>query len=98
MNRLVLISVTIAALAGASVLGWFEVRQTREFRRLIALGDAAVARDQTYAAIEAYSGAVTLRRDSMLGWLKRGDAYVFMINGAKVRAPAAALALQQRLR
>ena len=31
-------------------------------------------------------------------WLKRGDAYIFMINGAKVRAPAAALALQERLR
>src|SRR5206468_305238 len=30
-------------------------------------------------------------------WQKRGDAYVFMINGAKVRAPAAALALQKRL-
>ena len=31
-------------------------------------------------------------------WEKRGDAYIFMINGAKVRAPAAALALQERLR
>ena len=31
-------------------------------------------------------------------WGKRGDAYIFMINGAKVRAPAAALALQERLR
>jgi uncharacterized protein YecE (DUF72 family) len=31
-------------------------------------------------------------------WVKAGrDAYIFMINGAKVRAPAAALALQQRL-
>ena len=31
-------------------------------------------------------------------WQKDGrDAYIFMINGAKVRAPAAALALQQRL-
>jgi uncharacterized protein YecE (DUF72 family) len=31
-------------------------------------------------------------------WQKGGrDAYVFMINGAKVRAPAAALALQERL-
>jgi uncharacterized protein YecE (DUF72 family) len=29
------------------------------------------------------------------GWSK--DSYIFMINGAKVRAPAAALALQQRL-
>jgi uncharacterized protein YecE (DUF72 family) len=31
-------------------------------------------------------------------WQKDGrDTYIFMINGAKVRAPAAALALQQRL-
>jgi uncharacterized protein YecE (DUF72 family) len=30
-------------------------------------------------------------------WASKGDAYVFMINGAKVRAPAAALALQKRL-
>lgn len=30
------------------------------------------------------------------GWGK--DSYIFMINGAKVRAPAAALALQERLR
>jgi uncharacterized protein YecE (DUF72 family) len=31
-------------------------------------------------------------------WTRRGkDAYIFMINGAKVRAPAAALALQQKL-
>jgi uncharacterized protein YecE (DUF72 family) len=31
-------------------------------------------------------------------WQKDGrDAYIFMINGAKVRAPAAAMALQQRL-
>jgi uncharacterized protein YecE (DUF72 family) len=31
-------------------------------------------------------------------WRSDGrDAYIFMINGAKVRAPAAALSLQQRL-
>jgi uncharacterized protein YecE (DUF72 family) len=33
------------------------------------------------------------------GWADQGrDCYVFLINGAKVRAPAAALALQERLR
>jgi len=33
------------------------------------------------------------------GWREAGrDAYLFMINGAKIRAPAAALALQERLR
>src|SRR6476646_8141413 len=31
-------------------------------------------------------------------WQKHGDAYLFMINGAKVRAPTAALARQERLR
>ena len=32
-------------------------------------------------------------------WAKNGrDAYIFMINGAKVRAPSAAMALQERLR
>jgi uncharacterized protein YecE (DUF72 family) len=33
--------------------------------------------------------------DMIRGWDK--DSYIFMINGAKVRAPAAALALQERL-
>jgi uncharacterized protein YecE (DUF72 family) len=36
--------------------------------------------------------------DKAREWGKRGNAYIFMINGAKVRAPAAALALQERLR
>lgn len=31
------------------------------------------------------------------GWASNGDAFIFMINGAKVRAPAAAMALQDRL-
>ena len=36
--------------------------------------------------------------DKARQWRKAGrDAYIFMINGAKVRAPAAALALQERL-
>jgi uncharacterized protein YecE (DUF72 family) len=36
--------------------------------------------------------------ERMTGWAQSGrDAYVFMINGSKVRAPAAAMALQQRL-
>src|SRR3954465_11369020 len=75
MNRVFVATVAVAALAGATVLGWFEVRQAREFRRLLAVGDAALTHDQTSAAIEAYSGAIALRRDSMLGWLKRGDTY-----------------------
>lgn len=44
------------------------------------------------AALDAFASRVR-------SWQKAGrDSYVFMINGAKVRAPAAALALQERLR
>jgi tetratricopeptide (TPR) repeat protein len=57
------------------VFAWNAVRQEREFRRLIAVGDAALTRDQTYEAIEAFSGALALKRDSMLAHLKRGDSY-----------------------
>ena len=45
------------------------------------------------------SGARQLRRSARAAGESDGrDGYVFMINGAKVRAPAAALALQERLR
>lgn len=44
------------------------------------------------AALDAFA-------DRARGWRRAGrDAYLFMINGAKLRAPAAALALQERLR
>ena len=44
------------------------------------------------AALEAFAKKAK-------AWAKDGrDAYIFMINGAKERAPAAALALQERLR
>lgn len=57
------------------VLAWYAVRQERQFQRLIATGDEALAQDQTYGAIEAFSGALVLKHDSMLAYLKRGDTY-----------------------
>jgi tetratricopeptide (TPR) repeat protein len=57
------------------LLTWYSARQEREYRRLIAVGDAAVARDQTSVAIEAYSGAAAIQPQSMLAYLKRGDTY-----------------------
>ena len=75
VHRSVIVRVTIAALAGAAVLTWFNVRQQREFRRLIATGDAALAHEQTFAAIEAFSGAIALKHGSMVAYLKRGDTY-----------------------
>ena len=73
-RRVILITV-VAALVAATVYGWSDVRQARAFRRLIAEGDAALGRGQTSAALEAFSGAVALRPQSMLPYLKRGDTY-----------------------
>ena len=59
-----------------------------------------------YARLQRMSEAVpTGYDDSALdrfaglanSWSKKGDSFLFMINGAKLRAPAAASALQERL-
>ena len=45
-----------------------------------------------------YDGAVLDGfADRARAWQSAGDAYIFMINGAKVRAPAAAVALRERI-
>ena len=63
--------------------------------------------DFTYARLQrmreelptGYDGkALDAFADRAGQWRKKGDVYIFLINGAKVRAPAAALALQERLR
>jgi tetratricopeptide (TPR) repeat protein len=75
MRRIWALALLVSAALVGSVLAWNGVRQEREFRRLIASGELALTRDQTPLAIEAFSGAVALKPDSMLGYLKRGDTY-----------------------
>src|SRR5262249_33296074 len=75
MTRGLVASVVSAILLVGAVFAWNAVREEREFRRLIAAGDTALAREQTYEAIEAFSGALALKHDSMLAYLKRGDSY-----------------------
>jgi tetratricopeptide (TPR) repeat protein len=75
MTRNWVVTLLLSAVLVGSVLAWNGVRQEREFRRLIAAGDAAMARDQSPVAIEMFSGAVALKPESMLGYLKRGDTY-----------------------
>jgi uncharacterized protein YecE (DUF72 family) len=62
--------------------------------------------DFTYARLQRMSEDIATGYDekSLDGfaakareWQKRGDCYIYMINGAKIRAPAAAIALQERL-
>jgi tetratricopeptide (TPR) repeat protein len=75
MKRPVVLAVAAAAIVTAAVLVAMDARREREFRRLIAVGDAALAAGQTFNAIEAFSGALTLKPASMLASLKRGDTY-----------------------
>ena len=75
IHRPFVLAVALAAVVAATFLVWVEVRQEREFRTLVAVGDAALAQDQPVVAIEAFSGAVALKPTSMLAYLKRGDAY-----------------------
>lgn len=60
---------------GAAVV-YEAAARARDYRTLIARGDAALADEQTFAAIEAYSGAILLRPDSMLAHLRRGETYL----------------------
>jgi tetratricopeptide (TPR) repeat protein len=65
-------------LAGLALGGMFAhqaVERDREYRRLIVQGDEALGRGQTFVAIEAFSGAIALKRGSMLAYLKRGEAH-----------------------
>lgn len=73
MRRLA-IGVLLAA-AMAAVFLYTGVTRDAEYRRLVTAGDEALARDQAFLALEAFSGAVALKSESMLAYLKRGETY-----------------------
>jgi tetratricopeptide (TPR) repeat protein len=71
----VLAGVFLLALSAAGVYGYTLSERERAYRLQIANGDSAMAANNTSAAIEAFSGAITVKTDAMLGYLKRGQAY-----------------------
>jgi len=71
----VLLALGATTLLTGAILAWNAVRQERQFRVLLAAGDTALARDETVDAVEAFSGALGLKGDSMVAHLKRGDSY-----------------------
>jgi len=75
VTRRVFLAIGATILAVGAGLAWSAVRTEREFRRLMAEGERATTSRQTLEAIEAYSGALALRPDSMVAHLKRGDSY-----------------------
>lgn len=69
------LAVLLVILCVAAAYELAAARREREFLLLVERGEAALARDDTFAAIEAFSGAIALKADAMLGYLKRGEAY-----------------------
>lgn len=75
MKRTIVLALLLSVAVAGAVLAWYSARQEREYRRLIAVGDRSLAKDEASVAIEAYSGAVAIQPQSMLAYLKRGDTY-----------------------
>lgn len=74
--RRTIVAVIIVAIAGvAGALAFGALSNEKEFARLLGDGDAAVLADRPFEAIEAYSGAIALKPDSMLAHYKRGAVY-----------------------
>lgn len=71
----VLLAALLLACSLAAAYGLFETRRESTYRRLVNQGEAALAAGQPYDAIEAFSGAVALKPDSMVGYLRRGEAH-----------------------
>lgn len=73
--KLALAVAGLVGLAIASAMAVQQLNRGEQFQALMGAGDEALAAGNTYAAIEAYSGAVALRADSMAPHLRRGKAY-----------------------
>lgn len=71
----VLAGILLLGVVGAAVYGYTVSRRQQRVSQYLADGDAAMARDNTSAAIEDFSSAIALKNDTMAGYLKRGEAY-----------------------
>jgi len=75
VRRSIAAVVLVAVVGVAGALAFAALANEREFDRLMAAGDQAVAADRPFEAIEAYSGAIALKPDSVLAHFKRGSVY-----------------------
>jgi tetratricopeptide (TPR) repeat protein len=75
VKRAILVLAVLALAGGGAWLAYQEAVRQRDYAVLLTRGDTALRDDQTFGAIKAYSGAIALRPDSMLAYLRRGQAY-----------------------
>jgi tetratricopeptide (TPR) repeat protein len=76
VRRLVLLALLLVTALAAAITWQTASRRERDYRALMSQGDEALAAEQTFGAIEAYSGAIALRPDTMLPHLRRGETYL----------------------
>jgi tetratricopeptide (TPR) repeat protein len=75
MKRLLGLMLVLALGAIGAVVAYQAAAREQQYRVLLARGDAALVEGETVGAIEAYSGAIALRPNSMLAHLRRGETY-----------------------
>ena len=73
-TRVAIAGAVLATALGSAAL-YQRLNSDREYRRLLAAGDEALAAGETYRAIESFSGALAFRPASMVAYLRRGEAY-----------------------
>jgi tetratricopeptide (TPR) repeat protein len=71
----VLLGVAILGVLAAAGFGYAASRIDANYHALLLEGDAAAARGDYVAAVEAFSGAIAWKPDAMAAHLKRGEAY-----------------------
>jgi tetratricopeptide (TPR) repeat protein len=75
MRRTAFAAVLVLLAGVAAGVVYKAASSDREYQRLVGVGETALATGQTSLAVEAFSGAIALRPDSMLAYLKRGETY-----------------------
>jgi tetratricopeptide (TPR) repeat protein len=75
VKRSIVVLAVLALVAASAAVAYQEAARQREYSALLTRGDSALRDDQTFGAIEAYSGEIALRPGSMLAYLRRGQTY-----------------------
>lgn len=73
--RRLVIAVALVGLTAVAIAGWLTLRRERAYRQFVADGELALAASQPSEALEAFSGAIAIKPESMLAWLRRGEVY-----------------------
>ena len=75
MKRALGLILVLAATAAGGAMAYQAAAREQQYRVLLGRGDLALHDGQTFGAIEAFSGAIALRPESMLAHLRRGETY-----------------------